>query len=67
MNITRFNPLAFDDEDIFINTSDKAGLAKIVKIQEAKSSKTLLAPDYTACGGDGGNHKLGCPVVRGKK
>jgi hypothetical protein len=29
--------------------------------------KSLLAPDCAACGGDKGKHKLGCPVVKGKK
>lgn len=29
--------------------------------------KSLLAPDCIPCGGEGGRHKLGCPVNRDKK
>ena len=28
------------------------------------STRSLLAPDCPPCGGEKGNHKLGCPVVR---
>lgn len=58
------------DEDVEYFRKQLWGVLKVPKdfipTEEAKAV-SLLAPDCVPCGGDGGKHKIGCPVVRGKK
>lgn len=58
------------DEDVEYFRKKLWGVLKVPKdftpIAESKPV-SLLAPDCVPCGGDGGKHKIGCPVVMGKK
>lgn len=34
----------------------------MMRDKKKQSTKSLLAPDCIPCGGEGGRHKLGCPI-----
>lgn len=48
-------PLSFYFDLIYKNK-------EAAKDQKPEAPKSLLAPDCIPCGGEGGRHKLGCPV-----